>query len=85
MKTRMPFILLGFSLLLLLLYRVLPGFMDAVYSGFIYRFLAQGVSSVMALIPFSLAEIVLYLLVPFLLFYLVRGGTSGCRALCPGC
>ncbi|MDD2539011.1 MAG: DUF3810 domain-containing protein [Bacteroidales bacterium] len=73
MKTRMPFILLGFSLLLLLLYRVLPGFMDTVYSGFIYRFLAQGVSSVMALIPFSLAEIVLYLLVPFLLFYLVRG------------
>ena len=71
-KIRIPFMVLGLSLTLLLLFKFFPGFMDRVYSGFIYRYMAQAVSAVMSLIPFSLAEILIYALVFFLLFFTVK-------------
>ncbi|MFA5301547.1 MAG: DUF3810 domain-containing protein [Bacteroidales bacterium] len=68
-KIRVPIIVMGFSLALFLLFKLLPEFMDRVYSGFIYRYLAQAMSGVMSLIPFSIAEILIYALVFFLIFY----------------
>ncbi len=71
-KIRIPFIFLGFSLALLLLFRFFPAGMDRLYSGFVYRYLAQALSTVMSLIPFSLAEFMIYALVFFLLFFTVK-------------
>ncbi|HBG53408.1 MAG TPA: hypothetical protein DDW70_04255, partial [Rikenellaceae bacterium] len=73
MKLRIPLLVLALSVVLLILFRLFPSFMDTVYSSFLYILIAQGVSTLVALIPFSLAEVLLYLLVFFLLFYLVRG------------
>ncbi|HHV04285.1 MAG: DUF3810 domain-containing protein [Bacteroidales bacterium] len=73
MKMRVPLLMLAFGLILLLLFRLFPGFMDTVYSGFIYKLLAQGVSSVMALIPFSMAEIILFFLLLSLVYYIIKG------------
>lgn len=72
MKLRRSFWFLGFSLLVLLLFRLFPALMDAVYSRFLYRYAAQGISWVMALLPFSLAELLLLLLVVFLLFSFIK-------------
>ncbi len=71
-KIRIPFMLLGFSLTLFLLFKFFPEFMDRIYSGFIYRYMAQGFSRLMALIPFSMAEMLIYALVFLLLFLPVR-------------
>lgn len=71
-KIRIPLILLGFSLVLLMLFKLLPEFMDSVYSGFIYRYMAQAISAVMSLIPFSFAEMLIYALVISLLFFTVK-------------
>ncbi|MFA7089659.1 MAG: DUF3810 domain-containing protein [Bacteroidales bacterium] len=71
-KIRIPFMVLVLSLTLLLLFKFFPEFMDRVYSGFIYRYLAQAMSGVMSLIPFSMAEILIYALVFFLLFFAVQ-------------
>ena len=73
MKLRVPLLVLAISLVFLILFRLFPSFMDKVYSGFLYVLIAQGVSSIIALIPFSLAEVLLFLLVFFLFFQLVRG------------
>ncbi|HPW78666.1 MAG TPA: DUF3810 domain-containing protein [Bacteroidales bacterium] len=73
MKMRVPLSMLGVSLILLLLFKLFPGFMDTVYSGFIYRLLAQGISTVVSLIPFSMAEVILYILLLLVVYYMVRG------------
>ena len=73
MKLRRAFWFLSFSLFVLLLFRLFPVLMDAVYSRFVYRYVAQGISWVMAFFPFSLAELALLLAVAFLLFFLVKG------------
>ena len=72
MKLRRSFWFLGFSLLVLLLFRLFPALMDAVYSRFLYRYAAQGISRLMALLPFSLAELLLLLLVVFFLFSFIK-------------
>lgn len=72
MKIRKVLPVLGFSLFLLLLFKLFPVLMDTVYSSFLYRYVAQGVSVIMAFFPFSLAEVVLFLTVFFLLFFLVK-------------
>ncbi|HOG25233.1 MAG TPA: DUF3810 domain-containing protein [Bacteroidales bacterium] len=72
MKLRVPLLVLAISLVFLILFRLFPAFMDTAYSGFLYMLIAQAVSPVVAFIPFSLAEFLIYLLGFFLLFYLLR-------------
>jgi len=73
MKLRIPLLVLALSLVLLILFRLFPSFMDTIYSSFLYVVIAQGVSFITALIPFSLAEILIYLLFLIVVFFLVRG------------
>ena len=61
MKLRVPLLVLAISLVFLILFRLFPAFMDTAYSGFLYMLIAQAVSPVVAFIPFSLAEFLIYL------------------------
>ena len=72
MKLRIPLLVLALSLVLLILFRLFPSFMDTIYSSFLYVVIAQGFSFITALIPFSLAEMLIYLLFLIVVFFLVR-------------
>ncbi len=77
MKTKiikwLPYSLLVLGLIVLGLFRIFPETMDTVYSGFIYKWVAQGISLVMSLIPFSMAELVCFAAVLLLLYGLICG------------
>ncbi len=72
LRCYLPYVLLLFCALLYLIYSVAPAAMERIYTQKIYFYLAQGVSSLTALIPFSLAEALLYTLAGCVLWWLVR-------------
>ncbi len=77
MKTKiikwLPYSLLVLGFIVLGLFRLFPETMDTVYSGFIYKWVAQGISVIMSAIPFSMAELTCFAGVLLLLYGLISG------------
>ena len=82
LKEKKNFILLAYplSLLLVILARCVPGFAEYVWARGVYRVFRFVIASVTGLLPFSLAEIVVILLIPALLFFLIRATVRAVKA-----
>ena len=63
--------LIPLGALLLLLAQNVPGFAEG-YAAAVYPVWSRGVNFVTSLLPFSLAEFLVYLAVPAALFFLIR-------------
>lgn len=69
---KIPWLLVGpvFYLLFRLSF-LWPDFTERVYSRSIYRILSQGISTATGLLPFSLAELLLYAFILFVIVYII--------------
>lgn len=68
------------GLIIYLCSRLIDGFAEHVMAQGVYRVWSQALSFLSGLIPFSLAEFILILLFPAVLFFLVRAIVRVCRA-----
>lgn len=82
LKEKKNFLLLAFpvALLLLILARCVPGFAEYVWARGIYRGFRFVIASITGLFPFSLAEVIVVLILPALVFLLVRAVVRAVRA-----
>ncbi|MCR5829154.1 MAG: DUF3810 domain-containing protein [Lachnospiraceae bacterium] len=81
-KEKKNFVLLAYPLaiLLLVLSKYVPGFAEYVWGRGAYRAFRFVMASITGLLPFSLAEVILILIVPVFLFFLVRAIVRAVRA-----
>ncbi|MBR5367873.1 MAG: DUF3810 domain-containing protein [Lachnospiraceae bacterium] len=82
LKEKKNFLLLAYpvAILLLVLARCVPGFAEYVWARGIYRCFRFVVASITGLLPFSLAEIIVILILPAFIFLLVRAVIRAVRA-----
>jgi len=82
LKEKKNLVLLAYPLaiLLLVLAKYVPGFAEYVWARGIYRAFRFVMASITGLLPFSLAEIIVILIVPAFLFFLVRAIIKAIRA-----
>ena len=82
LKEKKNFLLLAYplSLLLVILARCVPGFAEYVWARGMYRVYRFVLASITGLLPFSLGEIIVILIVPAILFLLVRAVIRAVRA-----
>ncbi|MCR5521481.1 MAG: DUF3810 domain-containing protein [Lachnospiraceae bacterium] len=81
-KEKKNFLLLAYplSLILVILARCVPGFAEYVWARGAYRAFRFVVASITGLLTFSLAEIIVILILPALVFFLVRAIIRAVRA-----
>ncbi|MGE5496213.1 MAG: DUF3810 domain-containing protein [Burkholderiales bacterium] len=69
---KIPWLLVGpVFYLLFRLFFLWPDFTEKVYSRAVYRIISQGLSAVTGLLPFSLAELLLYAFLLFVIVYII--------------
>ncbi len=82
LKEKKNFLLLTYpvALLLTILARCVPGFAEYVWARGVYRAFRFVIASITGLLPFSLAEIIVILILPTFIFLLVRAVIRTVRA-----
>ncbi|MCR5432285.1 MAG: DUF3810 domain-containing protein [Lachnospiraceae bacterium] len=82
LKEKKNWVLLAYPLaiILLVLARKVPGFAEYVWARGVYRGYRFLLASITGLLPFSLAEVIVILIVPVVLFFLVRAVVRAIKA-----